>query len=218
MRIGLISDIHANLPALRAVLDALEDADAILCAGDMTGYFESPNEVIAELRARGVTMIAGNHDVYLQNPPPNPNDILRRSLGSTLRAISAENLAFLSTLSCEKKLTFGGLRISMYHGSPWNPQEQYIYPDFKDWHRFAEIDADVVLLGHTHRPILRQIGSVTLINPGSVGQPRDGDPRPSYATLNTETRQVQLCRVDPVSMAHSFSSGTAVEGDGRALK
>jgi putative phosphoesterase len=201
MQIGLISDIHANLPALRAVLAALQSADAILCAGDMTGYFDSPNEVIAELRARNVEMIAGNHDVYLHNPPPSPNAVLQRSLDFTRATITGENLAFLATLLCEKTLALDGIRIAMYHGSPWNPQEQYIYPDFKNWDRFADIDADIVLLGHTHRPILRQIGSVTLINPGSVGQPRDGDPRPSYAVLDTASRAVKLARVEPLAPA-----------------
>jgi putative phosphoesterase len=213
MRIGLISDIHANLPALRAVLDVLEQADQILCAGDMTGYFQSPNEVIAELRARNVTMISGNHDVYLHRPPANPNAILRRSLDETHGAISTENIAFLAALPCEMKLTLGGVRIAMYHGSPWNAQEQYIYPDFREWERFAEIDADIVVLGHTHRPILRQIGSVTLINPGSVGQPRDGDSRPAYAILDSNTRQVQLCRVDPIALSPRAQvvRGSAVE-------
>ncbi len=204
MRVGLISDIHGNLPALRAVLDALRDADAIFCAGDITGYFESPNEVIAELRERGVEMIAGNHDVYLRNPPASANAILRRSLDMTRSLITRENLDFLSTLPCEKRFALDGLRIAMYHGSPWNPQEQYIYPDFGNWERFAEIDADVVVLGHTHRPILRQIGSVALVNPGSVGQPRDGDPRPSYAVLETPSGRIELARAAHAAAAASI--------------
>jgi putative phosphoesterase len=196
MRIGLISDIHANVSALRAVLDALGEVDAILCAGDLTGYNEFPNEVIEEIQSRGVQTIAGNHDVYLWAPPASPNAILKRSIDFTRGVITPANLQFLTGLPCQRMFNFDGVRVAMYHGSPWDPQEEYIYPDYRTWERFAQIDADIVVLGHTHRPILRQIGALTVVNPGSVGQPRDGDPRPSYAVLETLSRKVELARVD----------------------
>jgi putative phosphoesterase len=196
MRIGLISDIHANWHGLNAVLQALHDADVILCAGDLTGYFSRPNEVIECLLQREIPFIAGNHDVYLCQPPKYPNAILARSLEFTRGALKPQNAAALAAVGCRNRHLLDGLRIDLFHGSPWDPQEQYIYPDFGDWEKFAEVDADVIVMGHTHRPLLREVAGRIVVNPGSVGQPRDGDPRASFALLDTKTRQVEFRRVE----------------------
>ncbi len=186
MKIGLISDIHANLRGLEAALACLEDVDQILCAGDLTGYYTQPNEVIAKLRERGVKWIAGNHDVYLRGIPATANGALPTSVEFTRNAITAENATLLATAPCQMRVLVGGLHIAVFHGSPWNPQDEYIYPDFKEWERFVAVDADVVVMGHTHRPLLRYVAGKCIVNPGSVGQPRDGDPRAAYAVLDTE--------------------------------
>ena len=93
-------------------------------------------------------------------------------------------------------LTFGGAKISVYHGSPWDPQEQYIYPDFREWERFASVDADIIVMGHTHRPLHEKVAGKCIINPGSCGQPRDGIPGAPYAIVDTESREVVMARAE----------------------
>lgn len=196
MLVGLISDPHANLYGLRAALDSLRHVDLVLCAGDLTGYYTRPNEVIELLAERRALFITGNHDAYLaQGAPTRANDVLRRSIDFTRERLTEENARLLAAVPPEMRLNLDGLSIAMFHGSPWDPLEQYIYPDYGDWDAFAEVDADVIVLGHTHRPVLRHIGGRVVVNPGSCGQPRDYDPRAAFAVLDTRPREVRLERV-----------------------
>lgn len=195
MKIGLIADIHANRPALKAVLRELQGVDRIWCAGDITGYYPDPDGVISALQEHQVEAIKGNHDWYLENPPPAPNALLRQSINLTLSRIKPENRRLLQDLSLEKTWELDGLRINMYHGSPWDNLEEYIYPDYNHFDRFAALDADIIILGHTHYPMLREIQGRIVINPGSCGQPRDGDTRAAFAILDTQTRAIAFRRV-----------------------
>ncbi|MBA4392209.1 MAG: metallophosphoesterase [Desulfobacca sp.] len=195
MKIGLIADIHANYAALKAVLDELNhQVDQILCAGDLTGYYTEPNRVIQTLLDRQVTFIIGNHDRYIDCPPQNPNALLAASIDLTRSLIRPEFQARLKREKTEWHSKTDGLRLSMFHGSPWDPLEEYIYQDYSDFERFSEVQADVIILGHTHRPFIRWIGDLLIVNPGSCGQPRDGDRRASCAILDTITRQVFIKR------------------------
>jgi putative phosphoesterase len=184
------------LPALEATLRKLRDVDALVCAGDLTGYYTWPDEVVAELIERGVRFIAGNHDRYLQSAPPNCGPLLAQSIEFTRRRLSPKNATLLAEKTCSAAMTFDGVRLAVFHGSPWDAQEQYIYPDFAGFDRFAGVDADVIVLGHTHRPMLREVAGRLVVNPGSCGQPRDGDDRAAYAVLDTATRQVSFGRVE----------------------
>jgi len=195
MRIGIIADIHANIYGLRSVLEGLKDADLILCAGDIVGYYPFVNEVFGALEKHNVVSVLGNHDDLL----------LRRDVvhtvwdGSVLeytrRSITKENLNKLSKLPKQFKLCVDSLKITMVHGSPWDKLNEYIYPDCSYFERFKRIQADVIILGHTHWPMIKHVGEKLIINPGSCGQPRDYDPRASYAVLNTGTRLATLKRV-----------------------
>jgi len=195
MKIGLIADIHANRPALTSVLRELRGVDRIWCAGDITGYYPDPNGVINDLLAHRVEAIKGNHDWALESPPPSPNALLRQSITKTLSWIQSEYKRLLHNLPLEKTWDLDGLHIKMYHGSPWDILEEYIYPDYNHFDRFAALDADIIILGHTHYPMLREIQGKTVINPGSCGQPRDGDTRAAFAVLDTQTRAVDFQRV-----------------------
>lgn len=195
MRIGLVSDIHGNLPALRATLDALGGVDAIVCPGDLTGYYTEPNRVISTVLDSGMRFIIGNHDWYLDDPPSDPNALLRESIEFARSRVSPEYRRLLADSPKHMELECDGSRVAVYHGSPWDHLEEYVYPDYTHFERFEEVDADVIVLGHTHHPIVRRMGDRLLINPGSCGQPRDGDPRAACAVLDTRERTCEIVRV-----------------------
>jgi len=192
MRIGLISDIHANPYGLEAVLGRLRSCEAILCAGDITGYHNSVNEVFDILEEHNILFILGNHDEYLlRKSIEDLHPLLKRSVEYTKRTISEDNLEKLRKAPLHYGGLFDGLRIKMYHGSPWDLLEEYVYPDYAHFEKLEEIDADLVVLGHTHTPFMRG----KIVNPGSCGQPRDDDPRAAYGVFQTETAELTLGRV-----------------------
>ncbi|MHC1753422.1 metallophosphoesterase family protein [Humidesulfovibrio sp.] len=195
MKLGVISDVHGNAPALAAVLRAMEPVDALLCLGDTVGYYPFSSCVCRTLRSRCAIVLAGNHDRYVTAPPPAPNALLRASLDMVRATLSEADRAWLAGLPETWAAEVDGVRLMAMHGSPWDALEEYVYPDHPRLDRFASLPADVVFLGHTHRPMRVNAGNVLVVNPGSVGQPRDGDPDAAWAVLDTATRILQLRRV-----------------------
>lgn len=192
MKIGLISDVHANSCGLEAVIDKMGSCDAILCAGDITGYHTSVNEVFDILEENDVLFILGNHDEYLlRESVEGLHPLLKKSVEYTREEISEDNLERLREAPLHYSGLFDGMRIKMYHGSPWDLMEEYVYPDYAYFERFKEISADLIILGHTHIPFVRG----DIVNPGSCGQPRDDDPRAAYGILQTETAEITLSRI-----------------------
>jgi predicted phosphodiesterase len=203
MRLGLISDVHGNLAALEAVLAELDAAgvDAIVFAGDAVSYYPAVNETLDLLRARVRWAITGNHDCYFLGRLPMPPQVVPiANPGHFERAMSAENRAWLGALRAEQDLVIDRLRVMLRHGSPW-AIEEYIYPDHGHFERFAPLEADLVVLGHTHRPWLypgpgpgRPLPDAppTLLNPGSVGQSREWLPRARLAIVDLARRRVTL--------------------------
>lgn len=196
MKIGLISDIHSNIYALKNVLRSLEGTDLILCAGDITGYYPFVNEVFEGLERYKVIFIKGNHDAHLCGVKlKDSRPIESQSFEYTKNHISNINLDKLRNAPVQQELSLDGLKLTMFHGSPWDSLEEYIYPDYQDFDRFKKINGDVIILGHTHYPMIKKIGEKLVINPGSCGQPRDYDPRASLAILDTSTKEVRIERV-----------------------
>ncbi|MHB8693424.1 MAG: metallophosphoesterase family protein [Solirubrobacteraceae bacterium] len=198
MIVGLISDAHANVFGLEAALGGLHEGGAteILFAGDAVGYHRFVNETIDILRDRGVRAIKGNHDAMLLGELEVAAE--RRTqylLDYAARVIRPDNLEWLRSLPESLGLTLGGLPVSVYHGSPWAPLTEYVYPDHEAFERFAELSPGLVVLGHTHRPFTRAVGDVMIVNPGSCGLPRDGIRGASYALLDTRTAQVAHERI-----------------------
>lgn len=190
MRVGLISDVHANAPALRAVLDAMPDVDRIIHAGDVVGYNPYPNETINLFREYGIVSILGNHDLgVLGDSEFDFSPFHRRILEWTRERLTEENLDYLSGLSTEESMLDERLHVA--HGSPGNPNE-YVYPD--DISETLLSGENVLVLGHTHYPAIGRFDEGLVLNPGSVGQPRDGDLRAAFAVLHLEALTVDQLR------------------------
>lgn len=187
--LALISDIHGNHAALKAVLADIDrqGIKQIVCLGDVGGYYCQVNECIATLRERKIFTLMGNHDGYLAfNTPCERSNSANRCLDYQRRVITDENLAWLAAL--EEQGQVGELRL--IHGG-WNdPLEEYLRPSAE---YFAQHEGRYFASGHTHVPCIWQEGDKTYCNPGSVGQPRDGDPRAAYALWDGEA--FTLCRV-----------------------
>jgi len=209
MKVGLIGDVHGNLPALEAVLEALRGAgiEALWNVGDLTGYGPFPNEVIERLRAEGAVSIIGNYDQKVL-AFPRKKETWRRTKGAskflafrwTYENLSPESRAYLGELPVEKRLKVQGHRILLTHGSPAAIDEA-LGPEtsakrFKILARLAQ--SDVVACGHTHRAFTHEAEGVLFVNPGSVGRPEGDDPRASYALLEIgeEGIDVSLRRED----------------------
>jgi len=188
--IAIVSDIHGNLPALRAVLDAAGrlGCDRIISLGDVTGYYAEPGKCIDLLIERGATQLLGNHDSYLVTGTGCPRSrIVNQLLEHQRKAVTPEQVRFLSTL--KSRHDEGGN--SFVHGGWTDPLDQYLY-EISD-SSFPDT-GERFFSGHTHVQILATVNGKTYCNPGSVGQPRDGDPRAAFATL--EGQDIVLHRVE----------------------
>ncbi|MGN6818935.1 MAG: metallophosphoesterase family protein [Sphingomonas sp.] len=201
MKIALLSDIHANLAALDAVLADLPLVDAILFAGDAVGYYAHPNEVCERLRAIGARCVRGNHDNYVTGQAePNAERRAAYATDWTRERLTPENLAWLASLPAELHFAADGVDVIVRHASPWD-EETYLYPDSDRLGEVALGANQVLVLGHTHHPMAVVAGDGLLINPGSVGQPRDWNPDAAYALLTLPS-----CKVEPRRVAYDVAA------------
>jgi putative phosphoesterase len=193
MRVAVLADIHSNLPALEAVLEDIGEAK-IYCNGDLVGYNPYPNEVIELVKKKGILCTLGNHDyAVLTGNTAWFNPYAARALEWTRKRITKENLAFLASLPFFYE---GGFY--MTHGSPRYYLDEYVTEDYPEEivrGFFSHTKRSVITLAHTHVPYARRLDEKLLFNPGSVGQPRDFDPRASYALLDVEKKHVEIKRI-----------------------
>lgn len=200
MRVAILSDIHSNIHALDAVLEDLDrqNIDRILCTGDIVGYCAFPDEVVKRLGERNVGCVKGNHDAAATGGSMDGFNTYARSGVEYSRArLSPANTEFLRRLPENLKERVGERTVSLYHGSPADPLFEYVFPDeLADREKeFASYDrSDVVAMGHTHLPTVYR-GAQVYLNPGSVGQPRDRDPRAAYAVLDASGLEAEIRRV-----------------------
>jgi len=198
MLVGMISDVHSNLTALRAVLSEMGrlGVSCVLGAGDLVGYYTFPDEVLELLAARGVRSIAGNHDRAVATGDfSRLNEVAAVAARWTAARIAPASRAFLERLPRRHRLEVDGRRVLLVHGSP-RDDDEYVYPLGPDAWPFGELDVDVLVMGHTHVQWEGIFGDLLVVNPGSVGQPRDSDPRAAFATLDTRGLGIRLHRVD----------------------
>ncbi len=198
MRILLLADIHGNWPALQAV--AAEPHDLCLCLGDLVDYALEPGPCIDWVRKNARHTVRGNHDHgAAQNVSVVGKSGFRYLTGVTRaltrERLSADELRYLGHLPVTQTLSVENTRFLLAHASPRDPLDEYAPADPDFWgRRLANVEVDVVCVGHTHHPYVLEVGDKLVINPGSVGQPRDGDPRASYAII--EDYKVELKRIE----------------------
>ncbi len=211
MRFAVLSDIHSNLSALEAVWDDLPQIDELWVLGDIVGYGPQPNEVIAALQQMGARSVMGNHDGAAIGTvdPGDFNPDAAKAIAWTAGILDGNARTYLAALPEVRRER----AMTAVHGSPRDPIWEYITSTSVATANLAAFDTAVCLFGHTHVPIVFQAtdGQVTaatarpgdkvglvgrsLVNPGSVGQPRDGDPTASYLVLDSETATVEFRRV-----------------------
>ncbi len=214
MRVLIISDVHANLTALEAVLNAAGEVDAVWCLGDLVGYGPDPNECVERISwLPNLLCVKGNHDeaVAGEGDVEFFNDEAGTSIMITRKLITPDNLIYLQQLP--EILTTDIATLA--HGSPRHPIWEYVLDSRAASVNFSSFDTTFALVGHTHLPvafalnieeerIIRKpvkpdrpyiIDMKSIINPGSVGQPRDFDPRASFMILDTETLSWENHRV-----------------------
>jgi putative phosphoesterase len=205
VKVALIGDVHANLPALEAVLAHAHDqgVKAIWNVGDFVGYGAFPDQVVKHLRKNDdVLSIIGNYDRKVLEFKEKKKKWRKKKHPDKYRAFewAYENLSkksrkYLRFLSQEARMKVQGKRILLTHGSPASDEEP-LTPDTPE-ERLRELahmaKADVIICGHAHQPFVREVDGVWFINTGSVGRPDDGDPRACYAVLTIDSETIEVC-------------------------
>ncbi|WP_323191324.1 metallophosphoesterase family protein [Halostella sp. PRR32] len=192
MRLGVISDVHGNKVALDAVLEDMPAVDGLLCAGDVVGYNPWHAECVDAVRERNVPTVMGNHDRAVATGTEfRFNSMAGAGVEHARETLSDDQVEWLAALPDERVECDG--RVKIVHGHPDDP-DRYTYPDDFSPHLLG--DEDALIMGHTHVQGHEQYEEGIVMNPGSVGQPRDGDPRAAYAVLDLDALTVEEYRVE----------------------
>jgi len=202
MKVALLGDIHGNSDALNAVLVAAKKEGAVktLITGDLVGYYPDAPKVLELLIDWDWTSVGGNHEGMLSDwcAGVNQNDILFRygsAIRSTFENLTSEQVDLLVNLPSSSSLNVLGKKVLLCHGSPWD-RDVYIYPDASEGirDRFSEGEFDLVVFGHTHYPTRWVCGETLVVNPGSVGQPRDRKPGACWVLWDSGENTVEFRR------------------------
>ncbi|WP_323677466.1 metallophosphoesterase family protein [Halorubellus sp. PRR65] len=192
MRVAVISDVHGNRVALDAVLADMPRVAGVLCAGDVVGYGPWPGECIDLIRREGATTVMGNHDrAVVQDSGFRFNDMAQAGVEYARDVLDDEHVEYLADLP-DERLAAGG-RVKVVHGHPNDP-DHYTRPN--EFSPRLLDDEDVLVMGHTHVQAHEKYGDGIVMNPGSVGQPRDDDPDAAYALLDLDRMTVEERRVE----------------------
>lgn len=203
--VAVITDIHANLPALHAALRRIDQLgiERVYCGGDLVGYGPHPDEVCALIQERGIPTIHGNYDYAIARDlddcgcayiTPHDRELGQRSVAWTLEHTGRRSKDFMRELPFDLRFSVGGTSVHLVHGSPRKVNE-YLFEDKPAslYERLAAAEeADVLVFGHTHKPWDREYGAVRFVNCGSVGKPKDGDPRGAFAILDARSGSLEV--------------------------
>lgn len=196
MKMAIISDIHGNLCALQAVLKDIKNRgiSEVYCAGDLVGYGPRPNEVIELIKSNNIPTVMGNYDDAVGNMRlicgcayKDEKDLRlgESSIAWTKERTSEDNRNWLRLLPAEIRLSGGGMRLLLVHGSP-GALNEYLYENTPEDYLnrlLTEKDADILICGHTHRPYIKRILKGYVVNAGSAGKPKHGNPNATYVLL-----------------------------------
>ena len=200
MRLGVFSDIHGNMDAFNEVIASMElrSCDAYVFVGDICGYYYDQSAVIeSHITLKNLYAVAGNHDrMFLRSLNDSRfakeyEDSYGASFEFFRSKATMQMVNYIQSLPDRLELIDG--KILVVHGSPNNPLDEYLYPD-TDIERLSALGYKTIISGHTHYPMSRHTGSVHVINPGSVGQPRDRKD-PSWGLYDTDTDEFDVIRV-----------------------
>jgi putative phosphoesterase len=210
-KVAVITDIHANLPALQAALARIDELgiERVYCGGDLVGYGPHPNEVCALIAERAIPTIHGNYDYAIARDlddcgcayvTQHDRDLGQQSVAWTLAHTDQTAKDFMRALPFDLRLTVGDHDVHLVHGSPRKVNE-YLFEDkpARLYERLAAAEtAGTLVFGHTHKPWIHDYGGVRFVNCGSVGKPKDGDPRGAFAILTPGTGTV-AARIERVA-------------------
>lgn len=197
MKLGIISDAHGNQLGLKKCIDLLKNkgAERLIFLGDAIGYFPNPNDTLELLRAEKVECLLGNHEAMLTGQVEI--DLQRDKVYGIEKARKSIDKNYISEISSwlpRKTIKIGSRKILCVHGSPWNPVNGYVYPDF-DISRFSSLRYDIIFMGHTHIPFIHKIDTLTIVNVGSSGLPRDQGNLLSCVLYDVTAARTEILRI-----------------------
>jgi len=195
--IGFVSDAHGNPYGLHACLTRLQDRHAgqIYFLGDAVGYFPLAIEVLELLQRYNVASVMGNHDAMLCNRIPLPDSSKEVYGFGQIDEKDRQTICnLIKNWPRNKTLVLNGRKILLVHGSPWDELSGYIYPD-SDFSHFRSLNYDVIIMGHTHRPFIKKLGNMLLVNAGSCGLSRDIGNLAACILYDSEKNTAQILRV-----------------------
>ncbi len=235
MKLAVFADVHSNIEALKAVLDEIkkEQADKVICAGDLVGYAPFPNEVINLMRETGIDTIMGNYDDGVGNmriicgcdyKDENAQRLGEQSIQWTKKEITEENKEFLRKLPHNMKLAADDFSVLIVHGSPRQLNEYLREEADEDYllELLTEAQCDILVCGHTHKPFYKDLGNGKfVVNVGSVGKPKHGSPNAVYAVL--EIRDIPAVEFKEVpydyeKTAQAIESSTLPDGFAQLIR
>jgi len=204
MKILVIADAHGNFEALQTVLASGADYDEIFHVGDTVGYGPEPLECISTLK--DCLHVRGNHDeAVAYNSVSHPSvsghykEFSLKTVAAVRALVTEREFEWLKSLPLTHQCERAGKSFFLVHGTPRSPLYEYFNPQTADsevWSILQRLEADFVIMGHTHKPFIRELGRKTILNPGSLGQPRDGDWRTGFAVVDTENSHVEFRRLE----------------------